>query len=609
MSKKYASMPKTVFASALICLFAVSWAGAQQTKFTTDDYNLAMRMALKFFGGQRCGDTHNWMLVDNSGTGNTCHLGDKYNGKDVTGGWHDCGDHIKVAPTMGYAAVALLTAYDVWPKAFEDDHSPTYGLPNGIADVLDEVKIATDFFMKSFPDTNTFVYYVGDGGLDHTEWVTSAYQSTRPVEKGGDPRPSFAATDKGGAQAANYASALALMAMHYPDKKYAAKCSTAAVSIHKFARRNPDNINIPGFYDPTSEVSDEHGLMCILLYRLTGVEAYKNEAIDIIQNKWESNYPLAFDTVADIFYYYLIKAAPNATNDKNNQYSVPIHDFLRKNVQSGISGVNNYGIPWKWFRSTWGTNKLASGSAFAAVLYAKLVDDGIIGTEGRSGTTAAKTAYAYNARIIDYMLGNNEFKHPFIHGYKGDMYHKVHHRNAMGRNDNPPTATKDTAKFMFASGALIGGPATEGVFGNKVEGGGNAFVETESGCDYNAPFVAALANIISSLDPKTVVTTDTTGGHKDSTLSVKKTSTAISANSRLSIKLTSKGLTLKLIGGDGHGYAKAEIFDVSGKKVYSANIDNRSNGVMAFTKPLPSAVYFVKLSGPAGVRGITAVVR
>jgi len=622
MSKKYALISKTVFISVLICLSAASWAGAQQTKYTTDDYNLAMRMTLKFFGGQRCGNTHNWMLVNNPNikVDKTCHLGDKYNGHDVSGGWHDCGDHIKVATTMGYAAVALLTAYDVWPKAFEDDHDQNYGPANGIADVLDEVKIATDFFMKSFPDDKTFVYYVGDGSYDHTEWVTSAYQSTRPVEKGGDPRPAYAATDKGGAQAANYASALALMAMHYPDKAYAAQCSTAAIKIHAFARKNPDNINIPGFYDPTSEVSDEHGLMCILLYKLTGDVAYKDEAIDIIQNKWESNYPLAFDTVADILYYYLVRSEPNITNDKNNQYSVPVHDFIRKNVQSGISGTNSYGIPWKWFRSTWGTNKLASGSAFAAALYAKLVDDGVIGTDGRSGTTTAKAAYAYNARIIDYMLGNNEFNHTFIHGYKGDMYHKVHHRNAMGRDDNPPTATKDTAAFLFASGALIGGPATEGVFGNKVEGGGNAFVETESGCDYNAPFVAALANIIESIDPKKVVSVTDPTDPKDSTdikdstaltdssTSVKY-SAAKSANSRMSIKLTHTGLTLKSITGERAGYAKLEIFDVSGRKIYSSAINNKSNGVTTFTKPLPPAVYLVKLSGPAGVRRITAVVR
>lgn len=600
MSQKCSSVFMSVLAPALVCLLAASWAGAQTAQFTTADYNLAMSMTLKFFGGQRCGDTHNWMLFDNPGTGNTCHTGDRYDGHDVAGGWHDCGDHIKVATTMGYAAVSLLTAYDVWPRAFEDAHSQTYGPPNGIADVLDEVKIATDFFMKSFPDENTFVYYVGNGSLDHQEWVTSAYQSTRPVDKGGEPRPSYASIDKGGAQAANYASALALMAMHYPNREYAAKCSTAAVKMHKFARQYPDNISIPEFYaSPNSKVSDEHALMCILLYRLTGAETYKTEAFQIMNNEWESNSALAWDTVADILYYYLAKTDPTADNGNHGYY----RDFLRKNVQSGISGANSYGIPWGWLTSNWGTNKLASGSAFAAALYVDLVENGVIA----EGDTKAASARAYNRKIVDYMLGANEWRHPFIHGFKDDMYFRVHHRNAMGRNDNPPTDVKNIAEFMFKSGALIGGPATQGEFENKIEGGA-AYVETESGCDYNAPFVAAIANIIASLDPKTVITTDSTGS-TDSTLSVKGTSPAVSAISRLSIKLTSKGLTLKSTDGKNARYVKAEIFDVSGKKIYSANIGNISNGAITFTKPLPSAVYIVKLSGPAGIRGITTVVK
>ena len=37
-----------------------------------------------------------------------------------------------------------------------------YGAANGIPDVLDEAKVATDYFIKSFPDASTFVYYVGN---------------------------------------------------------------------------------------------------------------------------------------------------------------------------------------------------------------------------------------------------------------------------------------------------------------------------------------------------------------------------------------------------------------------------------------------------------------
>ena len=66
--------------------------------YADSDYREALNMGLKFFGGQRCGNTHNWMLHDNSGVSKKyCHTKDgqgKVNGGgngnyDLTGGWHD----------------------------------------------------------------------------------------------------------------------------------------------------------------------------------------------------------------------------------------------------------------------------------------------------------------------------------------------------------------------------------------------------------------------------------------------------------------------------------------------------------------------------------------
>ena len=468
--------------------------------FNSADYSEAMQMAVKFFGGQRCGDTHNWMLVNNPDpkTTDACHMEDAWQGHDVTGGWHDCGDHIKVAVTMGYAAICLLSAYDIWPTAFEDDHAADYTPgPNGIPDVLDEVKIATDYFMKCLIDGTTFVYYVGND-KDHERWVTSSYQSTLGPELGGDPRPTAASDDAGGPQAADYATALALMAMHYPDETYREKCKEMALLYYTFAKKYTSNINIPTFYSsPSSEVSDEYALASITMYRLTKDQSYKDDAVNALSNKWESNSALAWDTKTDIAYYYLTVVNPNSNNGdpKNGTF----HSFLRKNVASAMRGANSYGIPWGWFKSNWGTNKLACGSAYPAALYAKLINDGVIEPD----SITAEAATEFNRKIIDYMLGDNEFNHPFIHGYKGDMTFKVHHRNAMGNNElNFDSDAKNNATFLFASGALIGGPVVEGQFQNIVEGG-NAFMETESGCDYNGPFVAALANIVAKLDPKT----------------------------------------------------------------------------------------------------------
>lgn len=481
--------------------------------YSNSDYREALNMGLKFFGGQRCGDSHNWMLVNNSELQKnnevSCHTQDgkgSVNGGgngnyDLTGGWHDCGDHIKVGTTMGYAAVSLLIAYDVWPEAFQDNYDEAYGEPNQIPDVLDEVKYATDYFIKCFPNDNTFVYYVGFEG-DHNVWKTSARQSKDKVENGGDPRPVWTASDKGGPQAANYASALALMSLNYPDQSYKELCKTYAIKAYNFAKKNKSaHASIPIFYsNPNQEWTDELALAAILLYRLTGETQYKTEALSYLSGKWESNSPLAWDTMSDFAYYYIVKDDPTANNGQGGTYL----SFLEKNVyklhiqdpqepRSDNSSCTSNGFPY--YSSKWGSNKLALGGAVAAALYAKLVEDGVV-----TSTKEIKKAKNFTLRIIDYVLGKNEFNHTFLHGFKGDMTHRIHHRNAMGRNDNPPTETKNSSEYMFASGGLIGGPSGYGQFSNIIEGG-NSFQETEGGCDYNAPFVAAMASLVAEKDP------------------------------------------------------------------------------------------------------------
>ncbi len=397
-----------------LLLFPLSISAAD---FTGSDYSEAMRMAVKFFGAQRCGNTHNWMLYDNTKTDDVCHTKDAYQGHDVSGGWHDCGDHIKVATTMGYAAICLLTAYDLWPKAFEDHHDTAYTeKTNNIPDILDEAKVATDYFMKCFIGGNTFVYYVGND-QDHERWVTSSFQSTLGTNFGGDPRPTAVTTSLGGAQLADYASALALMSMHYPDPAYAKKCKDAAIEMYAFAKAHPSNINIPTFYSsPNSETSDELSLCAILMYRLTKEEFYKTDAFGYLKNKWEANSPLAWDTKADIAYYYLVKEDPAADNGSGGTYK----SFLKKDVQSAITGSDQYGIPWKFMKSTWGTNKLASGTAFSAALYAKLIQDNVIKPiDGLS----ADSALHHCKRVVDHMLGKNSFNHPFLHQCSAQYFH------------------------------------------------------------------------------------------------------------------------------------------------------------------------------------------
>ncbi|MBR5694739.1 MAG: glycoside hydrolase family 9 protein [Paludibacteraceae bacterium] len=473
-----------------------------QDGFPTEDYRTAFNMGLKFFGGQRCGDSHNWMLVDNPKVSTkACHMKDgkgSVNGGgngnyDLTGGWHDCGDHIKVGTTMGSSCIFLLVAYDLWPQAFQDNYDEAYGAPNGIADVLDEAKYATDYFMKCFPDDNTFVYYVGSPA-DHNVWCTSSKQSTLSVDQGGDPRPVWTTNNSGGPQAANCASALALMSMKYPDQSYKEQCKAAAIKAYAFAKKNQSqHAAIPNFYaSPNTEWTDELALAAMMLYRLTGEASYKKDALGYLQGKWESNYPLAWDTMADFAYYYIVKDDEGANNGQGGYFRDHMDKNVTKHLANGSADRN--GFPYVQGQM-WGTNKLACGAAAATSLLVKLAEDDVF-----SPSVNTQTAKNFITRVVDYVLGVNEFNHTFLHGFKGDMTFRIHHRNAMGRDDNPPTDEKNRCDFMFASGGVIGGPSGTGQFSNIIEGGAS-YTETEGGCDYNAPFVFAMARMMAEKDP------------------------------------------------------------------------------------------------------------
>jgi len=554
--------------------------------YEVSDYEEAMRMSVKFFGGQRCGNTHNWLLIDNNDISGdkVCHVKDSYEGYDLTGGWHDCGDHIKVAHTMGYAAVCLLTAYDIWPGAFEDDHGQNYGPKNGIKDVLDEVKVATDYFMKCLINNESeFVYYVGDGDVDHKVWATSAYQSTLPNNEGGEangPRPVKTTTTGGGWQAMNYATALALMSKYYPDKAYATKCLEYAKKYYKYAQnhRSLSGVTCGQYYgEGNSDIHDEYALAGAIIYKVTGESQYKTDAINEVQGEWESNSSLAWDTVADIMYYYMVQMDPKL----NNGGGGTIFSLLEKNVIKIKDNANSYGLPWSWWTSNWGTNKLASGNAFTLALYAKLLNDNVI----NSGKVSASDALAQNGKIINYILGDNEFGHPFIHGFEGDMTFRIHHRNAMGRDDNPPSDVKNTCDFKFACGGLIGGPTSEGTFHNKIEDG-NYFMETEGGCDYNGPFVAALANIVASKSsyPNTNVS--------DSKVISNKLS--ISAYPNPFNPIVNLNITLNTVGAK-----SVNIYNIKGEiiKSFNAKILSKGNNSLSWNaSKLSSGIYFLKVA-------------
>ena len=83
------------------------------------EYEKVLRLSLRFYGAQRSGNTNNWLLMQYA-TKPGCFNADgqSIGGIDLTGGWHDAGDHIKPTLTNGYAALLMLKAYEAFPYAF-----------------------------------------------------------------------------------------------------------------------------------------------------------------------------------------------------------------------------------------------------------------------------------------------------------------------------------------------------------------------------------------------------------------------------------------------------------------------------------------------------------
>jgi len=89
---------------------------------------------------------------------------------------------------------------------------------------------------------------------------------------------------------------------------------------------------------------------------------------------------------------------------------------------------------------------------------------------------------------INYTLGNNPAKLSYIVGYGKKWPMHVHHRAANGYDD----IYKEKKAQHTLKGALVGGPDINDKFMDDV----TKIKYTESGIDYNATLIAALANYL-----------------------------------------------------------------------------------------------------------------
>ncbi len=424
------------------------------------DYAKALNYSIIFYDANKCG---NDVTVNNEfdwrGACHTCDGSDV--GLDLTGGYHDAGDHVKFGLPQGYTAAVLGWSLYEFEGVFDATGEK--------AKMLEQLKYFTDYFLKSHPDSNTFYYQVGDGELDHQYWGSPEIQveerETKCVADASNP-----ASDVLGETSA----ALALMYLNYKDidATYANKCLNAAKELYSMGKGNPGRGDGQYFYQSTS-IYDDLAWGAIWLYIASNDSTYLEDAKEFVLKRNQNNndplqhrWTMCWD---DMYVPALLKLA-ELTGDPVYKGGIEYNlDYWMNSIETTPGGLR--------FVHYWGVLRYAASSSMIALIYYKQNPD---------------SKYLDFAKSqIDYILGDNPMNMSYVVGYGSNWSEHPHHRAAQGAQGYADNANYAPAKYLLL-GALIGGPDNDDKFLDSVV----EYHYTEVAIDYNAGFVGALAGII-----------------------------------------------------------------------------------------------------------------
>jgi hypothetical protein len=480
--------------------FTDSYAG-----LSDDDYIEAAWMTTRFYGAQRSGQGPNWIL---DGTNNpTSFTNEKYNGKDVSGGWFDCGDHVMYGQSQGYSSYVLALAFAEFTTGFYDLYTGDYtdykaskdytrkgGKPNDVRDLLEELRYEADFWVKAAIDENNFVTVKGNGNQDHNKWVTAGAMTKLGTGDGGEPRE-ITGNANDAYTPGMAAAMLAVMARIDPDESAREKYLKAAKTAFAYAKKHKGVTNSQGFYESSwwnGIWADGPFLAATELYRTTKDESYKSEAknfydmIDFDKNSYSRFSYSDASPLSNIMGEYTFDFHPPA--DFSGAVGYLDRMYLEQTDSKGIYNKETGG-PGKF------STRTPSGGAFLYALYSKFAKDD-----------------SYDEAIeknIAYLLGDNSNKKSYVVGFDRNgakAPSRPHHRGYYGNEDpgrdvngagNPPEKNK-------LLGGMIAGDFTSGS-----HNGSTANWQVNEVCvDLNAPLVGALGYILSKRAPVKKVGSD-----------------------------------------------------------------------------------------------------
>ncbi len=442
--------------------------GGVQKDTTTDlnldiSYNFAklLQESLYFYDGNMCGTD----VDENSAfswRGN-CHTYDShvtYNGKtvDVSGGYHDAGDHVKFGLPQGYAATVLALGYYEFADAYDELGQTAHF--NMIMNYFCDYFTRCTIYKEGTDTVEAFCYQVGDGDSDHAKWEAPEGQTIG--------RPAFFATTSNPAtdEVSVAVAALALQAANYQKQGGAEALAKSkaylktAEDLFDFAK-NCSNKQVATqgatpFYS-SGNWEDDYCTAAAALYAATGNESYKQQR-DAYYGKLNTGWCLTWDNTW-----------PVAAVLKEDYTAVSAFaSYGSKNTKQGFKMING-----------WGSARYNASAQFMGLIYDQ-ANQKLSMTDGNYSSWATGQ--------MKYLLGNNKAKRCFVVGYNENAAKYPHHRAASRSND----AGQVREDHYTLLGALVGGPSDE----NDTYADNQADYNcNEVALDYNAGLVGAAAGL------------------------------------------------------------------------------------------------------------------
>lgn len=403
---------------------------------------------------------------------------------DVSGGYHDAGDHVKFGMPEAYSGSTLGWGYYEFKEQYEatgqDEHAETI------------LRYFNDYFIKStyLDDSGkviAFCYQVGDGDIDHAFW--NAPEVDEMFRRGWFATEEMPSTDC----IASAAASLAVNYMNFKDEdpEYAEESLKYAKALFEFAEINEKECNADGpkGYYTSSKWEDDYCWAGSWLYLATQDDHYLEEVFKYFDyyapscwthcwnDVWAGTACILgeIDDLYDADSQILEDRYKTATN-KSPYEEIDFWSQIAKTIDNWKDGQNVTITPGGYsFLNQWGSARYNTATQLLALVYDKHHGD-----EASEYGEWAKSQ-------MDYLMGDNPANVCYIVGYSDISAKFPHHRAASGLSK-----CEDLDKHRYVLyGALVGGPGVKDEHKDVT----SDYIYNEVTIDYNAAFVGASAGL------------------------------------------------------------------------------------------------------------------